>query len=72
MTKLLEKAFAEATKLPKSEQDHFAKWVLAELAAEQRWDEAFRQSGDQLSRLASQALDEHRKGRTRPLDPDKL
>ena len=42
MTKLLEKAFAEATELPKKEQDHFTKWVLTELAAEQRWDEAFR------------------------------
>ena len=72
MTKLLEKAFAEATKLSKKEQDHLAEWVLAELAAEQRWDEAFRQSGDPLSRLAGQALNEHRKGRTRPLDPEKL
>jgi len=72
MTKLLEKAFAEATKLPKKDQDHFAKWVLAELAAEQLWDESFRQSSEQLSKLAGQALNEHRKGRTRPLDPEKL
>jgi len=45
---------------------------LAELAAEQLWDESFRQSSEQLSKLAGQALNEHRKGRTRPLDPEKL
>ena len=72
MTKLLEKAFAEATKLPKKEQDQLAKFVLAEIAAEQRWDEAFHRSGDQLSRLASRALSEHHKGKTRLLDPEKL
>jgi len=72
MTKLLEKAFAEATKLPKKDQDELARWVLAEIAAEERWDEAFRRSGDQLAKLAQQALNEHRKGKTRPLDPDKL
>ncbi len=37
MTKLLEKAFAEATKLPKKDQDKLARWVLAEIAAEERW-----------------------------------
>ena len=72
MTKLLEKAFAEATKLPKKDQDELARWVLAEIAAEERWDETFRRSGDQLAKLAQQALNEHRKGKTRPLDPDKL
>jgi hypothetical protein len=72
MTKLLEKAFALATKLPKKDQDELAKWVLAELASEERWDEAFRRSGDQLDKLAVRALNEHRKGLTRPLDPQKL
>lgn len=72
MTKLLEKAFAEATKLPKKDQDQLAKWVLAETAAEQRWDNAFRESGAQLSKLATEALKEHRRGKTPPLDPEKL
>ena len=72
MTKLLEKAFALATKLPKKDQDELAKWVLAELAGEERWDEAFRRTGDQLEKLAVRALNEHRKGLTRPLDPQKL
>ncbi len=72
MTKLLEKAFAEATKLPKKEQDQLAKFVLAEIAADQRWDEALHRSGDQLSKLAAKALTEHRQGKSRLLDPDKL
>jgi len=72
MTKLLERAFAEAVKLPKKEQDKLAKWLLAELESERRWDEAFAGSADQLADLAEEALDEHRKGRTKQLDPDRL
>ena len=72
MTKLLEKAFAEASKLPDQEQDAFAAWVLEELASEQRWDELFARSSDTLERLANEALAEFRAGRTQPLDPDKL
>jgi hypothetical protein len=72
MTKLLEKAFAEAVKLPKKEQDKLAKWLLAELESERRWDEAFARSADQLAQLADEALKEHHKGRTRPLNPEQL
>jgi len=72
MTKLLEKAFAEISKLPKQEQDALAAWILEELASEQRWEKAFGESRDQLAKLADEALAEHRKGRTQPLDPDKL
>ena len=72
MTKLLEKAFAEAVKLPKKEQDKLAKWLLSELESERRWDETFARSGDQLAQFADHALKEHRKGRTKPLDPDQL
>ena len=72
MTKLLEKAFAEAVKLPKKEQDVLAKWLLSELESERRWDEAFARSADQLSHLADEALKEHTKGRTKPLNPEQL
>jgi len=72
MTKLLEKAFAQAVKLPKREQDRLAKWLLAEMESERKWDEAFSRSSGQLARLAEEALKEHRKGRTRVLDPDQL
>lgn len=72
MTKLLEKALAEAAKLPDDDQDALARAVLAELASERRWDELFAASADVLSELAEESLAEHRAGRTKPLDPDTL
>lgn len=72
MTKLLKKAFAEAFKLPADEQDELAARILEELASEQRWAEAFANSGDILDRLADEARAEHRADRTQALDPDKL
>ena len=72
MTELLKKAFEKVSKLPESEQNAFARWLLDELASEQRWDEAFANSEDLLSQLADEALVEHRKGKTKLLGPDTL
>ena len=72
MTKLLEKAFAEAAKLPAEEQDALATAVLSEIESERRWERLFAGSGDVLSELAEEALAEHRAGRTKPLNPDRL
>ena len=72
MTELLEKAFAEASKLPAGEQDTLAAWILEELAAERRWDTSLTNSAERLAELADEALAEHHEGRTRPLDPDEL
>lgn len=72
MTKLLQKAFDEARKLPDQEQDAIASWMLAEIQSERRWDEAFASSGDLLSRLADEALEEHKAGLTQALDPDRI
>lgn len=72
MTKLLEKAFSVASKLPQQEQDAFATWMLEELASERRWDELFAQSTHALEQLADEALAEFRTGRTQVLDPDNL
>lgn len=71
-TRLLDKALAEIEKLPESEQESLAAWILEEIASERRWTEAFARSEDLLSRLADEALDEHSKGETAPLNPDKL
>ena len=62
MTAQLEKAFAEAKKLPPKEQDTFADWLLAELESERRWNQLFADSQDVLSKLAAEALAEHRIG----------
>lgn len=72
MTELLQKAFAEASKLPEEEQNALARALLEELASERRWDELFASSGDLLSKLAAEALEDHRAGRTQELDPNKL
>jgi hypothetical protein len=72
LTASLEKAFAEASKLNKEEQDALASWILQEIASETRWERAFSNSLDKLSSLAEEALKEHRRGETQPLDPDQL
>jgi len=72
MGRLLDKVMAEASKLPETERESFAKWALAELESEQRWDELFAESQDMLATMAEEALGEHRAGRTLPLNPDEL
>jgi hypothetical protein len=72
MTKLLEKAFAKASKLQDVEQNVIAKWLLEELAAEKKWEQRFAESEDILGQLADEALEEHKKGKTMPIDTDKL
>lgn len=72
MTQLLRKAFDQASQLPPNEQDELAKWLLEEIASEQRWDVAFRASANRLQELADEALQEAREGRTTELDPDRL
>lgn len=72
MTDLLEKAFANASKLPPREQDVIAKWLLAEIEVDARWDQGFAKSHSVLATLASEALKESNAGDTMPLIPDEL
>lgn len=72
MTKLLEKAFAEAAKLPQDAQDRIAAQLLQELADEAKWDASFAASASELERLAAEALEEYRAGRTQELGFDEL
>ncbi len=67
MTKLLETAFEQVSKLPASDQDAVAAIVLEELASEQRWSKAFAKSQDALAKLAGEALAEYDAGKTKPL-----
>lgn len=67
MTELLEKAFAQAARLPAGEQEAFAQFVLAELESEARWARAFAGSQDELASLAQEAVADYKAGRTRPL-----
>lgn len=73
MGKLLERAIEEAHKLSDSDQEAIGAWLLAEIESERRWDELFsRPPSDALMRMAQEALEDYRAGRTQPLDPDEL
>ena len=68
MTKLLKEALDKVATLSPERQDELAALLLAEIEAEARWDNAFAKSQDTLERLADEAIEEHRRGKTRPLD----
>ena len=68
MTTRLEQAFTEASKLSPKEQDALADWLLAELRSEKKWDKLFANSQEVLSKLASEAINEHYRGQTRALN----
>ena len=72
MTSRLERAFAEAAKLPEAEQELLASRLFAELAIEDDFDRVISASTKKLARLAAEALDEHHAGQTQALDPDRL
>jgi hypothetical protein len=68
MTTLLQQAFDAAAKLPPEEQDLLASRVLAELAAEEDFDQEITASSAKLASLASAALAEYEADRTIPLE----
>lgn len=68
MTKLLQEAFDKASELPETEQNTLAKWLLE---GERQWDKVFAESQDVLGRLGDEALDAHKKGKTRPVGFDR-
>jgi len=72
VTNKLRKAFDEASKLPESEQDSLAQWLLRELDSERRWSKAFEDSTDALGDLAQEAIQEYKDGQTEELDPQQL
>lgn len=72
MTQLLKKAFQEASKLPVVDQNALAKWLLEELESEKKWEKMFAESEDVLDRLADEAIRAHKRGKTKPLNIDRL
>jgi hypothetical protein len=66
MTELLEKAFAEAAKLPAAEQNALAERILEALKSERRWNELFESSQDLLEKWTDDSLTEHKSGKTFP------
>jgi len=72
MTQLLEQALNRVRNLSQPEQDAIAALILEELADEQRWDEAFSRSQDQLTQVAAKVRDDIRAGRARNVGMDEL
>jgi hypothetical protein len=71
MTKALEQAFREASKLPESEQNALAEAIRNEVMGENDWERLFTGSREALEKLADEAIVEHRAGRTQPVKPGK-
>ncbi len=72
MTQLLQQAIEQVNKLSASDQDSIAALILDELSDEQRWQDAFASSQDQLAKLAERARQEIRSGRVRDIGIDEL
>jgi hypothetical protein len=72
MTRLLDRAFQEASKLPEIAQNALAKWLMEEMEDEKEWEMTFAETEDVLERLADEALLSDKQGKTNPLDVDKL
>jgi hypothetical protein len=70
MTGLLEEALRRVDSLPQEEQDAIASQILETLDDEEAWTRSFRDKPAVLRSLGREALDEHRRGETRP--PDEL
>ena len=68
MTRLLEDALRKVGELSEDEQNAIASQILETLEDEEAWGKLLRKNPAKLRKLAEKALDEHRRGETRPLD----
>ncbi len=72
MTTLLEKAFKEASMLPEVDQNALAKWIIEKLHSESKWQKKFGETENILEKLANEAIEDKRKGKTTPLSQNQL
>ena len=68
MTRLLEDALRKVGKLSEDDQNGIASQILETLEDEEAWGKMLRKNPAKLRKLGEKALDEHRRGKTRPLD----
>lgn len=68
MTGLLEKAMKRVEALPESEQDAITSQILATLDEEESWSSFFEANREKFETLADEALEEHHRGETRPIE----
>ena len=68
MTGLLEKALRRVESLTAEEQDAIASQIIETLDDEEAWARSLGANRSALRSLAREALEEHHRGETRPLD----
>ncbi len=68
MTQLLEKALQKVGALSEEEQNAIASQILETLEDEEVWQQKLSSHPEKLRRLANEALEEHRRGESHPLD----
>jgi hypothetical protein len=68
ITGLLEEALRRLRSLSDVEQDAIASQIIETLDDEEAWSLRFGKNSSALESLAREALEEHRRGETRPLD----
>lgn len=68
MTGLLEQALRRVEALKPEEQDALAAQIIETLDDEEAWARRFQDGSPVLQALAREAMEEHRRGETRPLD----
>jgi hypothetical protein len=68
MTGLLEEALRRVQSLSPEEQDAIASQIIETLDDEEAWARRFRENPAVLRSLGREALEEHQRGETRPLD----
>ena len=67
MTKLLERAISEVSKLPEEEQDALASVIMEEMVAGKQWTRSFSNSQDFVEEMVEEAEKEYEAGETRDL-----
>jgi hypothetical protein len=68
MTELLKNAFDAVSALSPERQNALAEMILAEIEDEKGWDKAFAGSQDQLAAMATEAIAQHKAGKTRSME----
>ena len=72
MIELMEKAFEKVSKLPDDIQNIIAKDLLKEIEWETKWDKTLEDTQNYIDELATNALNEFKKGDTENIGIDQL
>jgi hypothetical protein len=72
MTRLMEQAIERLRKVPETEQDRLAQFLLNELKEDELWSRSTADHETRLKSLINNVLTDDNQGACEPLDPDRL